>query len=74
MISFEKISLKFVKKLKKKANVSLNDILMAALSQAIHDLCVDHQECPVIREMGEKTLCRALILSGFPSDDIRNGM
>ena len=73
MVVFEDIPLEFVKVIKDKANASLNDILMTALSQAIHDFCT-HHSCPVIRQIGEKTLCRALMIVGFPSKDIRNGL
>ncbi len=73
MVISEDIPLNFVKDIKNKANVSLNDVLLTAVSQAIHDFCI-HHKCPVIQRFGEETTCRGLLMTGFPNKDIRNGM
>jgi len=79
MIVFDEVSLDLVKQIKKEANVSLNDVLFTALSQAIHDYC-QHQKCPVLGERREKTRCRALFMFGFlnksnnKDDCVRNQM
>jgi WS/DGAT C-terminal domain/Wax ester synthase-like Acyl-CoA acyltransferase domain len=39
----------YVKKLKNAANVTVNDIVMTAMSQAIRDYCLN-QNCPVLQE------------------------
>lgn len=46
-IMFPSVPLDFVKKLKSAAGVTVNDIIMTAVSQAIHDYCIS-QDCPVL--------------------------
>jgi hypothetical protein len=46
-IIFPRVPLDFVKKLKSAAGVTVNDIIMTAVSQAIHDYCVS-QDCFVL--------------------------
>jgi hypothetical protein len=46
-IIFPDVPLDFVKKLKSAAGVTVNDIIMTAVSQAIHDYCKS-QDCPVL--------------------------
>jgi hypothetical protein len=46
---FPTIPLSFVKELKNAAGVTVNDVLMTATSQAIHDYCVQHK-CPTLFE------------------------
>jgi len=68
----------FVKAIKTAAGISFNDVLVVALSQAIHDFC-HHSDCAVIKKHGAKARCRAVMTFGFPSnhedlnDIIRNG-
>ena len=57
--------LAFIKDLKNAANVSVNDVLFACLSQTIHDYLVE-QDCPVLKSRGSKVQCRALIPVGIP--------
>lgn len=57
--------LDFVKELKNAANVTINDVLYACLSQTINDYLVE-QECPVFKARGNKLQCRALIPVGIP--------
>jgi len=66
-IIFDAIPLDFVKAIKNKANVSLNDVLLTALSQSIHDFC-HHHDCPVIKILGDNARCRAAMTYGFPSE------
>lgn len=59
------IPLDFVKELKNKACVTINDIMFSVLSQTIHDF-LEEQKCPVFRDRGEKLQCRALLPVGIP--------
>jgi len=78
LIVFDPIPIDFVKKIKSKAGVSFNDVLLAAWSQAIHEFCI-HQGCPVIKQKGRNAYCRALMTFGFPNNTsdpslvLRNG-
>lgn len=64
-VIFPTIPLDFVKQLKTAAKVSVNDILMTAVSQAIHDYC-QAQNDPVLAKKGPSIQCRALLPVGFP--------
>ena len=57
--------LDFVKALKNAANVTVNDVLFACLSQTIHDYLVE-QECPVLKARGNMLQCRAFMIVGIP--------
>jgi diacylglycerol O-acyltransferase len=46
-VMFPSVPLDFVKKLKSAAGVTVNDIIMTAVSQAIHDYCIS-QDCPAL--------------------------
>ena len=62
---FDPIPLDFIKEVKDTAKVSLNDVLLGALSHAISEYC-HSQNCPVIDKKGEKLLFRVLMPVGFP--------
>ena len=64
-VLFPTIPLDFVKKLKAAASVTVNDLLMTAVSQAIHDYC-EAQNDEVLKSKGSKIQCRALLPVGFP--------
>jgi len=64
-VLFPTIPLDFVKKLKTAANVTVNDLLMTAVSQAIHDYCKAQNDA-VLEARGSKIQCRALLPVGFP--------
>ena len=64
-VIFPTVPLDFVKKLKDAANVTVNDLLMTAVSQAIHDYC-ESQNDVVLSERGSSIQCRALLPVGFP--------
>ena len=83
-VLFPVIPLAFIKELKDKAACSVNDILMTAISQAIHDYCVDQKD-PMFVSGGEsidervltkrsQLQCRALLPVAFPSkaDELAN--
>ena len=59
------IPLDFVKELKNKANVTINDVMFSVLSQTIHDF-LEEQKCPVFGDRGEELQCRALLPVGIP--------
>ncbi len=65
-IIFDPIPIEFVKKIKNKAGVSFNDVLLAAWSQAIREFCIS-QRCPVIKQ--SNACCRALMTFGFPNNE-----
>ena len=67
LIIFDQVPLNFVRDIKAKADISFNDVLVVALSQAIHDFC-HYNDCPVIKKHGAKTCCRATMTYGFPSN------
>lgn len=62
---FPPVSLDFVKALKSAANCTVNDVVTAAISQAIHDYCVSHDDA-ILAEKQESVQCRALFPVGFP--------
>ena len=64
-VIFPTIPLEFIKQLKTAAQVSVNDVLMTAVSQAIHDYC-QAQNDVVLAEKGSSIQCRALLPVGFP--------
>lgn len=64
-VIFPTIPLDFVKELKSAAGVTVNDILMTAVSQAIHDYCKSQND-KVLAEKGSKIQCRGLLPVGFP--------
>lgn len=64
-VIFPTVPLDFIKNLKSAAGVSVNDILMTAVSQAIHDYCKS-QEDEVLEAKGETIQCRGLLPVGFP--------
>jgi hypothetical protein len=59
-ILFPTVPLEFIKDLKNSAHVSVNDILMTAVSQAIHGYCQKQSA------VSTETQCRALLTVGFP--------
>lgn len=69
---FPEIPLEFIKALKTAAtaqeskNVTVNDILVTAISQAIHDYC-QSQHDPLLKQKNSHQIqCRALLPVGFP--------
>jgi hypothetical protein len=64
-VLFHEIPLAFVKELKNKAGVKVNDVLLTCLSQAIHEY-LKQQNCEVLNEKGTTLQCRALYPIGFP--------
>ena len=50
----------------------MNDVLVAALSQAMNDYC-KRRDCPMLKKHGDKIRCNAMILVGFPSKELHNG-
>ena len=62
---FDTVPLDFIKAIKNAAEVSLNDVLLTTWSRAVHEYCAI-QECPVLKEKGEKLLYRILMPFGFP--------
>ena len=76
---FQTTPLPFIKALKNKANVSINDVLFTALSQAIRDHCIN-QQCPIVQktvdsssskhhEKNQKIQFRALMPVALPRSD-----
>jgi len=57
-VMFHPVPLDFVKILKNELNVSLNDIMLVAISQAIRNYCL-HRKCGILKEKGVKVRCRA---------------
>ncbi len=68
VVFFPTVPLDFVKKLKIAAGVSVNDILMVAVSQAIHDYC-KLQNDEILAAKGSAVQCRGLIPVGFPRSE-----
>lgn len=64
-VIFPTVPLDFVKKLKSAAGVTVNDILMTAVSQAIHDYCKSQGD-EVLASKGSSIQCRGLLPVGFP--------
>ena len=64
-VIFPTVPLDFIKQLKSAAGVTVNDILMTAVSQAIHDYCKEQNDT-VLEGKGSDIQCRALLPVGFP--------
>lgn len=71
-VVFPNVPLEFVKNLKSAAGVTVNDIIMTAISQAIHDYCIS-QDCPVLQASSNNSSkskssiqCRALMPVALP--------
>ncbi|KAL3768781.1 hypothetical protein ACHAWU_006882 [Discostella pseudostelligera] len=64
-IIFPTMPLEFIKQLKIAAGVTVNDILLTAVSQTIHDYCQFHNDA-VLAKKGSAIQCRALLPVGFP--------
>ncbi|KAL7530211.1 hypothetical protein ACHAXR_003365 [Thalassiosira sp. AJA248-18] len=64
-VIFPTMPLDFIKELKSSAGVTVNDILMTAVSQAIHDYC-KKQGDEVLKAKGSDIQCRGLLPVGFP--------
>ena len=64
-VIFPTVPLDFIKKLKSAAGVTVNDVLMTAVSQAIHDYCVSQNDT-VLASKGSAIQCRGLLPVGFP--------
>jgi diacylglycerol O-acyltransferase len=64
-VLFPPVPLDFIKKLKSAAGVTVNDIIMVAVSQAIHDYCKS-QDCPVLASSNNSIQCRALMPVALP--------
>jgi len=67
-VIFPTVSLDFIKQLKTAASVTVNDVLMTAVSQAIHDYC-KLQNDTVLAEKGSDVQCRGLLPVGFPRNE-----
>lgn len=71
VVIFPTVPLDFIKSLKNAAgregggSVTVNDILMTAVSQAIHDYCKSQHD-KVLEEKGDAIQCRGLLPVGFP--------
>lgn len=66
-VIFPTVPLAFVKELKAAAGVTVNDVLMTAVSQAIRDYC-SAQRDELLAARGSALQCRGLIPVGFPRD------
>lgn len=62
---FPTIPLDFIKDLKNKSAVTVNDVFLACLSQALYDYCL-HQKCAVLPKNGNDTQFRAFLPLAFP--------
>ena len=74
LVKFETMPLSFIKELKSKAEVSINDIMFAALGGAIRRMNVA-QECEITEKKGKKDTsiqCRALMPVAFPRPEEDN--
>lgn len=67
LIFLDPIPLDFIKELKTKAGVTLNDVLLAAYSQALNRICTE-QGCGVLKRKKSKTQCRVLMPYAMPSE------
>jgi len=68
VLFFDPVPMSFIKDLKNKAGVSINDILLTLWSHTIHSFC-DYHDCPVMTKLTEKVLCRALLTLAFPNSN-----
>jgi hypothetical protein len=67
-VIFPPVPLDFIKSIKNAASVTINDVLMTAVSYAITEYC-ERRNCPAVREQGEgrrAIQCRALLPVAFP--------
>jgi len=64
-VMFPTVPLDFIKSLKSAASVTVNDILMTAVSQAIHEYCKSQND-KILSEKGSAIQCRGLLPVGFP--------
>eukprot|EP00578_Thalassiosira_sp_NH16_P012419 CAMPEP_0181123336 /NCGR_PEP_ID=MMETSP1071-20121207/25843_1 /TAXON_ID=35127 /ORGANISM="Thalassiosira sp., Strain NH16" /LENGTH=528 /DNA_ID=CAMNT_0023208467 /DNA_START=29 /DNA_END=1616 /DNA_ORIENTATION=- len=64
-VIFPTVPLDFVKQLKSKAGVTVNDVLMTAVGQAIHNYCKSQND-EVLAKKGASVQCRGLLPVGFP--------
>jgi hypothetical protein len=67
IICFDPYPIDYIKAIKNKAGASLSGVLNAAMGQAVYDFC-HHSDCPEIQRHGERLLCRAYMIVGFPSE------
>ena len=65
VVIFPTVPLDFVKRLKAAAGMTVNDVLMAAVSQAIRDYC-EAKGDKILDAKGRDLQCRALVPVGFP--------
>ena len=66
VLIFPTIPLDFVKRLKAAAGVTVNDLIMTAVSQAIHDYCKSQNDPVLASTPAGRLRCRALLPVGFP--------
>ena len=64
-IIFPTMPLDFIKQLKMAAGMTVNDVLLTAVSQSIHDYCTAQNDA-VLAKKGNALQCRALLPVGFP--------
>ena len=64
MIIFKPIPLDFIKQIKDKARVSLNDVLLTIWSHAVHEYC-NIRDCDIINNKKERILFRVMMTYGF---------
>ncbi|CAB9515820.1 expressed unknown protein [Seminavis robusta] len=67
IVLFPTVPLKLIQSIKNTARVSVNDVIVTCLSQAIHDYCQE-QNCPVLKQKGPNLQCRVLVASALPRD------
>lgn len=73
VVIFPTMPLEFIKKLKEAAGMTVNDILLTAVSQSVHDYCKSQNDS-VLTKKGSAIQCRALLPVGFPrlSEDLND--
>ncbi|KAL7540093.1 hypothetical protein ACHAWF_006590 [Thalassiosira exigua] len=67
-VIFPTVPLDYVKALKTAAGATVNDVLMTAVSQAIHDYCKGQGD-EVLEARGSEVQCRGLLPVGFPRSE-----
>jgi hypothetical protein len=68
VLLLENVPLDFIKQLKNAApmpGITINDILMFAISQAIHEYCLAEKD-PVLKQKARSLQCRALLPASLP--------
>lgn len=65
VVIFPDIPLQFIKAIKSSAGTTVNDVLMTAVSQAIHEYC-QNMDDPVYKSKGSALQCRVLMPVGLP--------